>query len=259
MEGVGGHITRVHTWIGLAFSRVDRLSQATVASPALAPPPPPPPHPYPPPPPPQPPGARGGVGAPRIERSAEARARDMELAANEALEESAALAGQGNLAGALDKAKEAVKRERALVRFLEVRGDGCVQCLDRVVSLQFLGAVWRLINRNAPTAPPSPLIPLPRSHRKSPPPHPTPLPPQEKGLAEAMQNTDLTFAVQFHLGDCLHRNGLLGEALSVYTQMLREGKAFQHPARVRINMGNVHFEQQEYAKAIKARWERGGS
>lgn len=51
-------------------------------------------------------------------------AKEMEMAVNEALEDSASLAARGNMAGALDKAKDAVKKERALVRYLEVRAEG---------------------------------------------------------------------------------------------------------------------------------------
>jgi len=127
----------------------------------------------------------------KIKKTPEALAREMEMAVNEALEESAGLVARGNLTGALEQGKEAIKKERALVRFLE-----------------------------------------------------------EKELTDTMLNTDLTFAVQFHLGDVLSRNGLLSEALTVYQTMLKD-KSFQSVARVRVNMGNVHFERGEYAKAIR--------
>jgi intraflagellar transport protein 88 len=70
-------------------------------------------------------GVASGPAPPLIQRSADSpeyAARDMEKAVNRLLEESAAFNVRGEYSAALEKAKEAGKRERALCKHREKHG-----------------------------------------------------------------------------------------------------------------------------------------
>ncbi|BBN04340.1 intraflagellar transport protein 88 [Marchantia polymorpha subsp. ruderalis] len=63
-------------------------------------------------------------------------------------------------------------------------------------------------------------------------------------------NLELTFAVCFNLGYQYHANGLQQEALSTYSQIMKN-KQFTQGGRLRINMGNIYYEQKKYTLAVK--------
>lgn len=79
----------------------------------------------------------------------------------------------------------------------------------------------------------------------------------QNGLGEQI-SADLTFAVDFNLaytyqaaakakgGDA----GLYEEALREYTALVKN-KALPGSGRLRVNMGNIYFEQKKYPAAIK--------
>ena len=113
-----------------------------------------------------------------------------ELKVHELLEESATMSASGDLTGALERAKEAGRRERALCKLREGYDMG-----DQI-------------------------------------------------------NVDLTFAVCFNLGLQLQKNRLYPEAMNAYMQVVKN-KAFAHAGRLRVNMGNIYFEQEKYPQAIK--------
>lgn len=63
-------------------------------------------------------------------------------------------------------------------------------------------------------------------------------------------NMDLTYAVCFNLADAYHKHGQIKEALSSYNVLVKN-KSYPQSGRLRINMGNIYFEQQQYPTAIK--------
>ncbi|OWZ15232.1 Intraflagellar Transport Protein 88 [Phytophthora megakarya] len=69
------------------------------------------------------------------------------------------------------------------------------------------------------------------------------------GLAD-MLNIDLTYAVFFNLANAYHLNGLWKEAIQSYTPIVKN-KQYAQGGRLRVNMGNIYFEQQQYPTAIR--------
>jgi len=126
----------------------------------------------------------------RSENSPEDMCREMEKEVNALIEESALLSFQKDHARALDKAKEAGKRERHL-------------CKQR----------------------------------------------EQSGLADQI-NIDLTYSVCFNLANQYHANGLYTEALNTYSLIVKN-KQYAQSGRLRVNMGNIYYEQQKYPAAIK--------
>ena len=122
--------------------------------------------------------------------SAEEQARDAERRVHVLLEESAEACAAGQVELALEKAREAGKRERALCKLKEAHG-----------------------------------------------------------MAD-QANLELTFAVCFNLAHMYHANKLFSEALNVYSSVVKN-RQFAHAGRLRVNMGNVYFEQKRYPAAIK--------
>ena len=62
-------------------------------------------------------------------------------------------------------------------------------------------------------------------------------------------NIDLTFYVFYNLANMYHANGLHQEAINSYTIILKN-KQYPQASRLRVNMGNIFFEQKKYDKAI---------
>eukprot|EP00968_Pinguiococcus_pyrenoidosus_P027272 scaffold7363_cov263-Pinguiococcus_pyrenoidosus.AAC.5 len=112
-------------------------------------------------------------------------ARAMEKEVNSLIEAAAENGIKGKYGAALEKAKEAHKKERALCR-----------------------------------------------HR------------EQHGLADQI-NLDLTFAVAFNLANCYHQNGLYDQALQTYSIIVRNHQ-YPQAGRLKVNMGNIHYEQREY-------------
>ena len=63
-------------------------------------------------------------------------------------------------------------------------------------------------------------------------------------------NIDLTFYVFYNLANMYHANGLHTEAINSYTIILKN-KQYPQASRLRVNMGNIYFEQKKYDMAIK--------
>ncbi len=63
-------------------------------------------------------------------------------------------------------------------------------------------------------------------------------------------NIDLTFYVFYNLANLYHANGLFKEALNSYTIIVKN-KQYPQASRLRVNMGNIYFEQKKYPLAIK--------
>merc|ERR1719230_1630791 len=116
--------------------------------------------------------------------------REMERQVNGLIEESATLSLQRQYQAALDKAKEAGKRERQL-------------CKQR----------------------------------------------ESNGLADQI-NIDLTYSVCFNLANQYHASGMYTEALNTYSLIVKN-KQYAQSGRLRVNMGNIYYEQKKYPSAIK--------
>jgi intraflagellar transport protein 88 len=63
-------------------------------------------------------------------------------------------------------------------------------------------------------------------------------------------NIDLTYSVCFNLANQYHANGQYSEALNTYS-MIVKNKQYSMAGRLRVNMGNIYFEQRKYPQAIK--------
>ena len=63
-------------------------------------------------------------------------------------------------------------------------------------------------------------------------------------------NYDLTFSVLLHLGNIYQKSGMATEAIQTYNVLVKN-KMFDRAGRVRINIGNIYFEQKKYLQAIK--------
>lgn len=63
-------------------------------------------------------------------------------------------------------------------------------------------------------------------------------------------NVDLSFAVALNHALCLEANGMLQEAISKYQEIIK-GKQYQFAGRIRVNMGNIYYNQQKYSHSIK--------
>eukprot|EP00698_Gefionella_okellyi_P020039 TRINITY_DN6238_c0_g1_i1.p1 TRINITY_DN6238_c0_g1~~TRINITY_DN6238_c0_g1_i1.p1 ORF type:complete len:772 (-),score=174.54 TRINITY_DN6238_c0_g1_i1:15-2330(-) len=128
--------------------------------------------------------------AKREDNSPEDKAKEMERRVNSLVEEACVLSSKGQNEPALEKAKEAGKRERLL-------------CKHRV----------------------------------------------QHGLQESI-NIDLTYAVLFTLAAMYHRSGMMDEALSTYALIVKN-KQYAQAGRLRVNMGNIYYEQKKFPPAIK--------
>jgi intraflagellar transport protein 88 len=128
--------------------------------------------------------------AQKQDNSPEDMAKEMERQVNALIEESAQNAVQRDLAVALEKAKEAGKKERQLCK-----------------------------------------------HR------------EQHGLVDQI-NLDLTYSVCFNLANAYHLNGMFDEALHTYSLIVKN-KQYPQSGRLRVNMGNIYYEQKKYTNAIK--------
>lgn len=126
----------------------------------------------------------------KSDNSPEDMAREMEKQVNALIEASADAAARGDAVQALERAKEAGKKERLLQR-----------------------------------------------HRES------------NGLVDQI-NMDLTYAVCFNLANAYHKNEMFTEALSTYTLIVKN-KQYPQAGRLRVNMGNIYFQDKKYTFAIK--------
>jgi len=72
---------------------------------------------------------------------------------------------------------------------------------------------------------------------------------EENGLADQI-NIDLTYSVCFNLANQYHVCGMYSEALNTYSLIVRN-KQYAQSGRLRVNMGNIYYEQKKYSAAIK--------
>ena len=68
-------------------------------------------------------------------------------------------------------------------------------------------------------------------------------------LAEQI-NSDLSYSVLFSLANAFHHNGMYEEAIQTY-QTIVKNKQFPQSGRLRVNMGNIYYEQRKYTQAVK--------
>ncbi|XP_039257756.2 intraflagellar transport protein 88 homolog [Styela clava] len=135
----------------------------------------------------------GGIAPPLdplSENGPEEKVKALEKRVGELIEESVVAQSKGNLTLALDKAKDAGRKERALVRQRE-----------------------------------------------------------QSGLSENI-NLDLTYSVLFNLAVQYEANEMFPEALNTYNVVVKN-KMFSNAGRLKVNMGNIYFNQGQYMKAIK--------
>ncbi|XP_065057335.1 intraflagellar transport protein 88 homolog isoform X2 [Rhopilema esculentum] len=126
----------------------------------------------------------------KSEDAPEEKIRQLEKKVNELIEESCQANEAGDFKLALEKAKEAGKKERLLVKQRE-----------------------------------------------------------QSGLSDQV-NLDITYSVLFNLANQYHANQMHQEAINSY-QVIVRNKMFSNAGRLRVNMGNIYFEQRKYSQAIK--------
>lgn len=63
-------------------------------------------------------------------------------------------------------------------------------------------------------------------------------------------NIDLAFTVMFNLAIQYTKNEMFTEAINTYTTMIKN-RSFQNTGRLRLNIGNIYFQQANYPRAIK--------
>ena len=63
-------------------------------------------------------------------------------------------------------------------------------------------------------------------------------------------NSDLSYSVLFSLANAFHHNGMYEEAIQTY-QTIVKNKQFPQSGRLRVNMGNIYYEQRKYTQAVK--------
>ncbi|KAJ3333439.1 Intraflagellar transport protein 88 [Blyttiomyces sp. JEL0837] len=132
----------------------------------------------------------GSTSEKPTEQLPEEQIKVLEKKVNALIEESTIAAAESTLQSALEKAKDAAKRERALSKLRDQAGLG-----DQI-------------------------------------------------------NLDLTYCVLFNLANQYHASKMYQEALNSYAVIVKN-KMFNQSGRLRVNMGNVYFEQQKYSQAIK--------
>ena len=72
---------------------------------------------------------------------------------------------------------------------------------------------------------------------------------EKLGLGDQI-NIDLTYSVHFNLAVQYHNSQCYTEAINTYTLIVRN-KQYAQSGRLRVNMGNIYYEQRKYTYAIK--------
>ena len=72
---------------------------------------------------------------------------------------------------------------------------------------------------------------------------------EKLGLGDQI-NIDLTYSVHFNLAVQYHNSQNYTEAINTYTLIVRN-KQYAQSGRLRVNMGNIYYEQKKYTYAIK--------
>lgn len=73
---------------------------------------------------------------------------------------------------------------------------------------------------------------------------------REQLLGPDQTNFDLTYAILVHLANVYEKCGLDAEATTAYSAIIKN-KTFDKAGRLRVNLGNIHFRQRHYLKAVK--------
>ncbi|EAR82438.2 tetratricopeptide repeat protein (macronuclear) [Tetrahymena thermophila SB210] len=124
------------------------------------------------------------------DQSPESNFKQQEKEINQLLEASALAKIKGNLSEALEKAKDAVNKEKLLRR-------------------------------------------------------------QKENMNQADSiNIELSFTVAYNLANQLQANGIYQEALQKYSDIIKS-KIYPQAYKLRVNMGNIYFQQEKYSAAIK--------
>jgi intraflagellar transport protein 88 len=72
---------------------------------------------------------------------------------------------------------------------------------------------------------------------------------EANGLVDQI-NIDLTYAVCFNLANAHHKNKMYDTAIHTYG-LLVKNKQYPQSGRLRVNMGNIYYEQKKWPQAIK--------
>jgi intraflagellar transport protein 88 len=128
--------------------------------------------------------------AEKTENGPEDQAKDLEKKVHGLVEASAEAQARGDAVMALERAKEAARKERALCKFRE-----------------------------------------------------------SNGLGDGI-NMDLTYSVCFGLASAYHTNKMYQEAINTYSLIVKN-KQYAQGGRLRVNMGNIYFEEGKFAAAVK--------
>ncbi|XP_033125013.1 intraflagellar transport protein 88 homolog [Anneissia japonica] len=126
----------------------------------------------------------------KAEDTPEEKIKQLEQQVNDLIEASCFAHSRGELGLALEKAKEAGRKERILVRQREQN-----QTSDQI-------------------------------------------------------NLDLTYSILFNLANQYEANEMFTEALNTY-QVIVKNKMFSNAGRLKLNMGNIHYKQRNFSKAVK--------
>jgi len=72
---------------------------------------------------------------------------------------------------------------------------------------------------------------------------------ESAGLVDSI-NLELTYCVCFVLATAYEKSGMVDEALNTYSLIVRN-KQYANAGRLRVNMGNIYFNQEKFMQAIK--------
>ncbi|XP_017285681.1 intraflagellar transport protein 88 homolog isoform X3 [Kryptolebias marmoratus] len=153
------------------------------------------------------------------EDTPEEKIKLLEKKVNDLTEESCVAQSTGNLQLALEKAKEAGRKERTLVRQREQSGNSDHINLDLTYSGETLEQVTSLASEAVDFT--SQLC-------------------RQRSLRTVLLN----------LANQYENNEMYPEALNSY-QVIVKNKMFSNAGRLKVNMGNIYFKQKNYPKAIK--------
>lgn len=73
---------------------------------------------------------------------------------------------------------------------------------------------------------------------------------RDQAQANENVNLDMTYTVLFNLASAYHANQMYQEAANTYNVIVKN-KMFSNAGRLRVNIGNVFFDQRKYTQAVK--------
>eukprot|EP00795_Rhopilema_esculentum_P017362 gene17362-8954_t len=170
----------------------------------------------------------------KSEDAPEEKIRQLEKKVNELIEESCQANEAGDFKLALEKAKEAGKKERLLVKQREQSGLSDQVNLDITYSVRGDSINTMLLNGIIVSA-----IEMLLEYDQ----------PNDFGNKFVLCMR-VCGSVLFNLANQYHANQMHQEAINSY-QVIVRNKMFSNAGRLRVNMGNIYFEQRKYSQAIK--------